>query len=330
MDVARARRQRVNGRAVPPLDHKAVPGQRGGHRGGVRELVASEQGPQSCAGDALAKCGADLPLPRTDLVASPESVTSGEAVGNIAATLRCPCPIRPVSRLGSREGQRGQHPRLDVRGVVRGEDAARTPTAPPRREPLSRAGHSEIAGEGPRRTGGRSASVEDVLAWRVTRTPRPNATKHSVWTTCCSPCRGRRFAVCVASESGHRALRAELAAFLASTPTASGQPRPTRALNRVMQQAVARARRKGDAPADVEHVLRAIATERHTFAADVLAPNTNQPRLSLQPRAESWGSRTAVPLVIRQPRNRNAYEEAIIMAFEHRHRRRERPRDVLI
>lgn len=72
------------------------------------------------------------------------------------------------------------------------------------------------------------------------------------------------------SPADRQRLRDEIDAFVATTPTASvGQPRPTRALNRAMQQAVARSRRQG-APADVELVVRAIAKEEGTFAADIL------------------------------------------------------------
>ena len=65
--------------------------------------------------------------------------------------------------------------------------------------------------------------------------------------------------------------RKELAAFVDAVPVrADGRTRPTRALNRVMQQAVARARQKGDRPVDVETLWRAIATEQDTLAVDVL------------------------------------------------------------
>ena len=65
--------------------------------------------------------------------------------------------------------------------------------------------------------------------------------------------------------------RKELAALVDAVPaTSDGRTRPTRALNRAMQQAVARARQLGGAPVDVETLVRAIATERNTFAADVL------------------------------------------------------------
>lgn len=66
----------------------------------------------------------------------------------------------------------------------------------------------------------------------------------------------------------HGGARADLAAFVEAVPARTdGRTRPTRALNRVMQQAVARARQK---PAGVETLRRAIATERNTFAAAVL------------------------------------------------------------
>ena len=69
----------------------------------------------------------------------------------------------------------------------------------------------------------------------------------------------------------HR-IRNELDAFVANTPTWSGgPPRPTRALSRAMQQAVARSRQKGDGAADADSLIRAIATENGTRAAAVLA-----------------------------------------------------------
>lgn len=76
----------------------------------------------------------------------------------------------------------------------------------------------------------------------------------------------------VLTASGDRGgARKELAAFVDTVPaTADGRTRPTRALNRVMQQAMARARQNGDAPVDVDTLRRAIATERNTFAADVI------------------------------------------------------------
>lgn len=67
---------------------------------------------------------------------------------------------------------------------------------------------------------------------------------------------------------GHGRACEDLAAFVDAVPARTdGRTRPTRALNRVMQQAVARAHRK---PVGVETLRRAIATERNAFAADVL------------------------------------------------------------
>lgn len=66
-------------------------------------------------------------------------------------------------------------------------------------------------------------------------------------------------------------IRDELDAFVATTPKASvGAPRPTRAFNRAMQQAVARSRRSGVGAVDAESVVRAMAGENGTFAADLL------------------------------------------------------------
>ena len=66
----------------------------------------------------------------------------------------------------------------------------------------------------------------------------------------------------------HGGAHADLAAFVAAVPARTdGRTRPTRALSRVMQQAVARARQK---PVGVQTLLQAIATERNTYAADAL------------------------------------------------------------
>ncbi|MCE2425988.1 MAG: hypothetical protein J4F45_12970 [Pseudomonadales bacterium] len=72
------------------------------------------------------------------------------------------------------------------------------------------------------------------------------------------------------SAAGRRRAHEELTAFVDATPLREGnRTKPTRALNRVMQQAVTRSRQDGNAAVGVEVLLRAIATERKTFAADV-------------------------------------------------------------
>ena len=74
------------------------------------------------------------------------------------------------------------------------------------------------------------------------------------------------------SPAGRRGIRDELDAFVAATPTWSGgPPRPTCALNRVMQQAVARSRPKGNGKVDADSLVRAIANEDGTRAAAALA-----------------------------------------------------------
>ena len=76
----------------------------------------------------------------------------------------------------------------------------------------------------------------------------------------------------LASPAERDRLRSELDAFVATTPTAAvGAPRPTRALNRSLQLAVAWTQRKRDGAADVDSLIRAIATEHGTLAADVLS-----------------------------------------------------------
>ena len=69
----------------------------------------------------------------------------------------------------------------------------------------------------------------------------------------------------------HDALRGELAAFVDATPrVARGAPRPTRALNRVMQKAVAQSRTRNELPVAAAAAVWAIATESRSFAADAL------------------------------------------------------------
>ena len=71
------------------------------------------------------------------------------------------------------------------------------------------------------------------------------------------------------SPAERRRAHEELAAFVDATPLREeDRTKPTRAFNRAMQQAVARSQANG--AADVESLLYAIATERRTFAADVL------------------------------------------------------------
>ena len=75
----------------------------------------------------------------------------------------------------------------------------------------------------------------------------------------------------IGSRAKLRGIRDELGPFVDATPTRpDDQTRPTRALSRVMQQAVARSRSAGGTQADAGQVLRGIASETGTFAADVL------------------------------------------------------------
>ena len=222
--------------------------------------------------DALAKCGADLTVLRSDLVASLESVESGAA----AETSRELFGVLARSDLYPALGREGANAANALVGMFAESCEAKTLLERQglRRHDVIRYlahGIPKSLGDGPRTTGALSASVENVLYGAYARAETERHEAFGVEHLLLGLSRAPAFVVRVASGSGHHALRAELGAFMASMPTASGQPRATRALNRVMQQAVARARRKGDAPADVEHVLRAIATERSTFAADVLA-----------------------------------------------------------
>ena len=75
----------------------------------------------------------------------------------------------------------------------------------------------------------------------------------------------------IGSRAKLSAIRDELGPFVDATPIRpDDQTRPTRALSRVMQKAVARSRSAGGTQADAGQVLRGIASETGTFAADVL------------------------------------------------------------
>ena len=75
----------------------------------------------------------------------------------------------------------------------------------------------------------------------------------------------------VGSRAKLRGIRDELGPFVDATPIRpDNQTRPTRALNRVMQKAVARSRSAGRTQTDAGQVLSGIASETGIFAADVL------------------------------------------------------------
>ena len=238
---------------------------------GVEHLLTALLDEQATR-DALSKCGADLPVLRSDLVRSLASVGSGTG----AKTSRELFGVLVRSRLHPALGREGANAANALVGIFAESCAAKTLLERQglRRHDVIRYlahGIPKSLGDGPRTTGALSASVENVLYGEYARAETGRHEAFGVEHLLLGLTRAPASVVRVASGSGHHALRAELDAFTASMPTASGQPRATRALNRVMQQAVARARRAGDAPAGFEYVFRAIATERNTFAADVLA-----------------------------------------------------------
>ena len=222
------------------------------------------------AEDALTKCGADVAALRRDLVASLESVPRGDA----PATSRELFGVLARSDLYRALGKEGANAASVLVGMfaepcrakvllegqgMRRQDVIRylahgIPKLPPTRAQT---------------TGVLAEAVEGVLhaAYSRARAERHEAfgVDHLLLAVT-----GLLNVEQVASEADLQRLRDELDTFVATTPRGTGEPTPTRALSRVMQQAVARARRKGDSPVDVESLVRAIATETKTFAADVV------------------------------------------------------------
>ncbi|MCY3811570.1 MAG: hypothetical protein OXH15_07245 [Gammaproteobacteria bacterium] len=222
------------------------------------------------AEDALTKCGADLVALRRGLLASLESVPQGDA----PATSRELFGVLGRSDLYRALGHEGANAASVLVGMfaescqakvllegqgLRRQDVIRylahgIPKLPPAR--AHTAGVLVAALEGVLHAAFSRAAAEHHEAFGVEHLLLGVT---SLFTT-----------DQVESGADLERLRAELETFVATTPRATGDPTPTRALSRVMQQAVARARRKGDAPVDVESLLRAIATETKTFAADVV------------------------------------------------------------
>ena len=223
------------------------------------------------AEDALTKCGADVAALRRDLMASLESVAAGDAPGTsreLFGVLARSDLYRALGHEGANAatvlvGMFAEHCQAKV--LLEGQGLRRRdvilylahgiPKLPPTRA------HT---------TGALGPMVEGVLhaAYTHAETEQHEAfgVEHLLRAVAdlLTPDQ-------VGSMSDLRRMRTELDAFVATTPQGTGQPKPTRAFNRVMQQAVARARQKGDGPVDVEALLRAIATEQKTFAADVVS-----------------------------------------------------------
>ena len=222
------------------------------------------------AADALTKCGADLAALRGDLFASLASAPAGDT----PATSRELFGVLARSDLYRALGQEGANAGSVLVGMfaeacqakvllegqgLRRQDVIRylahgIPKLPPARGDTS---------------GVLARDVEGVLhvVYSRAQAERHEAVgvEHLLLAVA-----GLLTADQVGSQADLRRLRAELDTFVSTTRRGTGRPTPTRALSRVMQQAVARARRKGDAQVDVESLLRAVATEAKTFAADVM------------------------------------------------------------
>ena len=248
----------------------AIAESRGHASVGVEHLLIPLLG-DPAAEDALTKCGADVAALRRDLLVSLESAPAGDA----PATSRELFGVLVRSDLYSVLGREGANAASALVGMFAEQCQAKVLLERQglrRQEVILYLAHG-IAKLPPTRThttGVLGASVEGVLHAAYSRA---DAEHHEAFGVehLLRGVAGLLTADQVGSESDLRGMRAVLDAFLATTPRGTGRPRPTRALNRVMQQAVARARRTRDGLVDVEVLLRAIATEQKTFAADVVS-----------------------------------------------------------
>lgn len=224
--------------------------------------------------DVLTKCGADTARLRNDLLAGLESVKKGATV----------CISRELFGVLSRAGFYSVLGRegINAANVLVGVFA----------EPCLSADLLQQQG----------VSRQDVIRYLAHGIPRSLPNSHHTSGFIATPVEAALHAAFArAEEQGHEAfgvdhvllalanspdvsehlvspaerhrIRNELHALVTNTPTGSGgPPRPTRALNRAMQQAVVRSRRKGDGATDADSLVRAIANENGTCAAAVLAP----------------------------------------------------------
>ena len=249
------------------------------------------------AEDALTKCGADVAALRRDLLASLESAPAGDAPATsreLFGVLGRSDVYRALGREGANAatvlvGMFAEHCQAKV--LLEGQGLRRRdvilylahgiPKLPPTRARTTGALRSTV--EGVLHAAYSRAGAEHHEAFGVEHLLRGVAdllAADRVGSVSEEPSAGEREGLAprmeekregLAPRKNLRRMRAELDAFVATMPQGTGQPKPTRALNRVMQQAVARARQKGDGPVDVEALLRAIATEQKTFAADVVS-----------------------------------------------------------
>ena len=223
------------------------------------------------AEDVLTKCGADTAQLRNDLMAGLESVRKGPTACVSRELFGVLCRAGFYSALG-REGANAANVLVGVfaepclsRDLLQQQGVSR-------QDVIRYLAHGipKVSPNSGRSSGVVSASVEAVLHAAFARAGQQRheafGVDHVLLALMNSSDVSERL---VPSSERHR-VRNELDAFVANTPTWSGgPPRPTRALNRAMQQAVARSRRKGSA-ADGEAVVRAIGREDGTYAADLL------------------------------------------------------------
>ena len=223
------------------------------------------------AEDALTKCGADIAALRRDLLAALEAVAAGDA----PATSRELFGVLARSDVYRALGHEGANAATVLVGMFAESCQAKVLLECQglrRRDVILYLAHGipKVPPPRSRTTGVLGPTVEGVLHAAYSRAEAEHHEAFGVEHLL----RGVADLLTAdqaGSEPHLRRMRAELDAFLATTSRGTGQPKPTRALNRVMQQAVARARQKGDGPVDVEALLRAIATEQKTFAADVVS-----------------------------------------------------------
>ena len=225
------------------------------------------------ADDVLTKCGADTARLRKDLLAGLESANKSPTACLSPELFGVLCRAGFYSVLG-REGINSANVLVGVfaepclsRDLLLRQDVSKQDVirylAHGIPKSLPNSGHS---------SGVVSAPVEAVLNAAFARAERERheafGVDHVLLALVNIPDRSEH----LVSPAERHHIRNELDTFVANTPTWSGgPPRPTRALSRVMQQAVARSRRKGDEAVDVDSLVRAIATENGTCAAAVLA-----------------------------------------------------------
>ena len=225
------------------------------------------------ADDVLTKCGADTARLRIDLLAGLESAKKGPTACISRELFGVLCRAGFYSALG-REGINAANVLVGVfaescrsRGLLQHQGVSRRDVirylAHGIPKSLPRSDHS---------AGVVSAPVETVLHAAFARAEQQRheafGVDHVLLALVNSPDVSEQL---VSPAERHR-IRNELDTFVANTPMwSSGPPRPTRALSRAMQQAVARSRRKGDGSVDADSLVRGIATENGTRAAAVLA-----------------------------------------------------------